>query len=226
MIFLGHLILIYIWTGLQFSAYIYKWSVLILFILKLHEFIFSWCGPCKILEPRLEVVIGKHHDKVHLAKVDIDTNAEIAMEYNVRFKIISIFSLFIVSTINKENMEKYKYLYFYVMIFNVCNVHWQHIIIFTQKQFNTKALLCFHDNWFQVLFKNRIFYYYYFCSESVFIGQNKKIHNKCLKKKKKTVSFQRTCIIIINYSLSSKYVCLYKKRNLCGVNTSLFSIKK
>ncbi|XP_035226910.1 thioredoxin, mitochondrial-like, partial [Stegodyphus dumicola] len=47
------------------------------------KFIYSWCGPCKILEPRLETIIGSKNDKVHLAKVDIDANAELAMQYNV-----------------------------------------------------------------------------------------------------------------------------------------------
>ncbi|KFM74385.1 Thioredoxin, mitochondrial, partial [Stegodyphus mimosarum] len=47
------------------------------------DFQASWCGPCKILEPRLETIIGSKNDKLHLAKVDIDANAELAMQYDV-----------------------------------------------------------------------------------------------------------------------------------------------
>lgn len=42
-----------------------------------------WCGPCKMLLPRIEKVIEEHNDKINLVKVDIDDNAEIAMEYGV-----------------------------------------------------------------------------------------------------------------------------------------------
>lgn len=45
----------------------------------------SWCGPCKLLEPRLETIIGSKNEDVHLAKVDIDDNAELAMKYDVSF---------------------------------------------------------------------------------------------------------------------------------------------
>ncbi|GBO05768.1 hypothetical protein AVEN_266462-1 [Araneus ventricosus] len=37
-----------------------------------------------MLEPRLEVVVGKYAEKVHLAKVDIDENSEIAMNHDVQ----------------------------------------------------------------------------------------------------------------------------------------------
>ncbi|KAB0400360.1 hypothetical protein E2I00_010456, partial [Balaenoptera physalus] len=40
-----------------------------------------WCGPCKILGPRLEKVVAKQHGKVVMAKVDIDDHTDLAIEY-------------------------------------------------------------------------------------------------------------------------------------------------
>ncbi|CAN8007844.1 unnamed protein product, partial [Ixodes pacificus] len=44
----------------------------------------SWCGPCKMLTPRLEVAVDARGDKFDLAKVDIDQQADLAMQYEVR----------------------------------------------------------------------------------------------------------------------------------------------
>jgi thiol-disulfide isomerase/thioredoxin len=45
----------------------------------------SWCGPCKVLKPRIEKVVEAKGDKVHLAKVNVDDHGELAMEYGVSF---------------------------------------------------------------------------------------------------------------------------------------------
>ncbi|GAB1606622.1 thioredoxin, mitochondrial-like [Argonauta hians] len=47
------------------------------------DFHATWCGPCKLLAPRLEKVCDTYKDDVILAKVDIDDNTELAMKYNV-----------------------------------------------------------------------------------------------------------------------------------------------
>ncbi|XP_050443858.1 thioredoxin, mitochondrial-like [Adelges cooleyi] len=47
------------------------------------DFFATWCGPCKMLQPRIESIIGEQNGAVSLVKVDIDENAEIAMEYGV-----------------------------------------------------------------------------------------------------------------------------------------------
>ncbi|XP_025200053.1 uncharacterized protein LOC112597983 [Melanaphis sacchari] len=47
------------------------------------DFFATWCGPCKMLLPRIEKIVEEHNGKIHLVKVDIDDNAEIAMEYGV-----------------------------------------------------------------------------------------------------------------------------------------------
>lgn len=47
------------------------------------DFHAQWCGPCKLLGPRLETIIGGKGDKVHLAKVDIDEVSDLALEYDV-----------------------------------------------------------------------------------------------------------------------------------------------
>jgi len=47
------------------------------------DFHAKWCGPCKIIGPRLESLAKKNLDKFHLAKVDIDNVPELAEEFNV-----------------------------------------------------------------------------------------------------------------------------------------------
>ncbi|XP_071549020.1 thioredoxin, mitochondrial-like [Panulirus ornatus] len=47
------------------------------------DFHAQWCGPCKLLGPRLETIIGGKGDKVHLAKVDIDDVSDLALDYGV-----------------------------------------------------------------------------------------------------------------------------------------------
>ncbi|XP_077308717.1 thioredoxin, mitochondrial isoform X1 [Lithobates pipiens] len=47
------------------------------------DFHAQWCGPCKILAPRLEKAVAKHQGKVLMAKVDIDDNTDLALEYEV-----------------------------------------------------------------------------------------------------------------------------------------------
>lgn len=47
------------------------------------DFHAQWCGPCKILGPRLEKAIAKQKGKVTMAKVDIDDHTDLAIEYGV-----------------------------------------------------------------------------------------------------------------------------------------------
>ncbi|XP_069825050.1 thioredoxin, mitochondrial [Dendropsophus ebraccatus] len=47
------------------------------------DFHAQWCGPCKILGPRLEKMVAKQQGKVLMAKVDIDDHTDLALEYQV-----------------------------------------------------------------------------------------------------------------------------------------------
>ncbi|KAI7804140.1 thioredoxin, mitochondrial [Triplophysa rosa] len=47
------------------------------------DFHAQWCGPCKILGPRLEKAIAKQKGRVTMAKVDIDEHTDLAIEYGV-----------------------------------------------------------------------------------------------------------------------------------------------
>jgi len=44
----------------------------------------DWCHPCKILAPLLEKIVGEAGENLRLAKVDINKNPNLAMQYNVR----------------------------------------------------------------------------------------------------------------------------------------------
>lgn len=52
-------------------------------ILKPLIFVFRWCNPCRLLTPRLESIISENKGKVLLAKVDIDEQTDLALDYEV-----------------------------------------------------------------------------------------------------------------------------------------------
>ncbi|XP_044737662.1 thioredoxin, mitochondrial-like isoform X2 [Chrysoperla carnea] len=47
------------------------------------DFFAKWCAPCRALAPRLESVMAEKGDLIKLAKVDIDDNADLALNYKV-----------------------------------------------------------------------------------------------------------------------------------------------
>jgi len=47
------------------------------------DFHAAWCGPCKILGPRIEKLMAEYEGKAEFAKVDIDNLSDLAMNFNV-----------------------------------------------------------------------------------------------------------------------------------------------
>ena len=48
------------------------------------DFWAEWCGPCRILGPVMETLSQEYQGKVKVAKVDVDSNQQIAMQYGIR----------------------------------------------------------------------------------------------------------------------------------------------
>lgn len=47
------------------------------------DFYANWCGPCKVITPKLEELSAQYANKALVLKVNVDECEEIAMEYNV-----------------------------------------------------------------------------------------------------------------------------------------------
>ena len=50
----------------------------------------EWCGPCKMIAPILDEVASEYADKLKIAKLDVDQNAETAQKYGIRLSLIHI----------------------------------------------------------------------------------------------------------------------------------------
>ncbi|MCH2061949.1 MAG: thioredoxin [Verrucomicrobiales bacterium] len=48
------------------------------------DFWAEWCGPCKALSPLLDELAEEMGDAVKIAKVNVDGNQELAVEFGVR----------------------------------------------------------------------------------------------------------------------------------------------
>ncbi|MDR2123333.1 MAG: thioredoxin [Flavobacteriaceae bacterium] len=48
------------------------------------DFWAEWCGPCRSLTPIVEELSEEFKGKVKVAKIDIDTNQEVSVEYGIR----------------------------------------------------------------------------------------------------------------------------------------------
>ena len=47
------------------------------------DFWAAWCGPCKMVAPVLEELAEQMHGKVRIAKVNVDENQDIAVQFQV-----------------------------------------------------------------------------------------------------------------------------------------------
>jgi thioredoxin 1 len=47
------------------------------------DFTAVWCGPCKMLEPIVSQLAQEWNGKVKVVKLDVDNNADLAMQYQV-----------------------------------------------------------------------------------------------------------------------------------------------
>ena len=62
-----------------FSSEVLEQSKLVLV-----DFWAEWCGPCKKIAPTLEELADKYSENLSVCKVDVDSNRELALQYNVR----------------------------------------------------------------------------------------------------------------------------------------------
>jgi thioredoxin 1 len=48
------------------------------------DFWAEWCGPCRVLGPVIETLSQEYDGKVKVAKVDVDANQQVAMQFGIR----------------------------------------------------------------------------------------------------------------------------------------------
>ncbi|XP_034484154.1 thioredoxin-T [Drosophila innubila] len=80
------------------------------------DFCANWCGPCKIIAPKLEELAAQYTERAVVLKVNVDENEEITLEYNITsmptfvfIKNGEVLDIFVGGNSDKlaKSMEKY-----------------------------------------------------------------------------------------------------------------------
>jgi len=48
------------------------------------DFWAEWCGPCKVIAPILDEIASEYHDRVKIAKLNIDENPQTPPKFGIR----------------------------------------------------------------------------------------------------------------------------------------------
>jgi thioredoxin 1 len=48
------------------------------------DFWAEWCGPCRMMAPTIDTLATEYAGKVKVGKLDVDSNGQTAMRYNIR----------------------------------------------------------------------------------------------------------------------------------------------
>lgn len=48
------------------------------------DFWAEWCGPCKMIGPVVEQLAGEYEGRAVVAKMDVDQNAQVPMQFGIR----------------------------------------------------------------------------------------------------------------------------------------------
>jgi len=48
------------------------------------DFWAEWCGPCRMVAPVVEAIAEEYEGKLHVAKMDVDSNQQTPQQYGIR----------------------------------------------------------------------------------------------------------------------------------------------